>query len=82
MFDHNVRKPYRIRKRELRKKRHFQMAGGDVAQVKSLVTGFFERRVFRPSDFKLSMSSEMTVNRRWKTPLKKAGERLWQYQRA
>jgi len=82
MFDHNVRKPYRVGKKELRELRHFQVAGGEVAQVRGLVAGFFEKRVFRPSDFKLSMSSEMTVNRRWKTPLKNSDERLWQHQRA
>jgi hypothetical protein len=82
MYDHNVRKPYRINKRELRRLRHAQVAGADLEYLQNLVEGFFQKRVFRPSDFKLSVSSEMTVNRRWKTPLKKADERLWQYQKA
>jgi transposase-like protein len=82
MFDHNVRKPYRINNRELSQLRHAQVAGADLEYLKSLVSGFFEKRVFRPSEFKLSVSSEMTVNRRWTTPLKRSKERIWQYQKA
>jgi transposase-like protein len=82
MFDHNVRKPYRINNRELSQLRHAQVAGADLEYLKSLVGGFFEKRVFRPSEFKLSVSSEMTVNRRWTTPLKRSKERIWQYQKA
>ncbi|MDF1568330.1 MAG: hypothetical protein P1P77_09965, partial [Spirochaetaceae bacterium] len=82
MYDHNVRKPYRINNRELRRLRHAQVAGAELEYLQSLVAGFFEKRVFRPSEFKLSVSSERTVNRRWTTPLKRSKERIWQYQKA
>jgi hypothetical protein len=40
MFDHNVRKPYRINNRELSQLRHAQVAGADLEYLKSLVGGF------------------------------------------
>jgi len=79
MFDHNVRKPYRIGIRELRELRHFQVAGGDLSQVKSLVERFFQRRMFQPGNLRLSESARMTLKREWKTPLKDKPEVLWKH---
>jgi hypothetical protein len=79
MFDHNVRKPYRINDRELRQLRHAQLAGVDLDYLRNLVWGFFERRVFRPRNLHLSESARMTLRREWKTPMKKKPEILWKH---
>ncbi|MDF1567082.1 MAG: hypothetical protein P1P77_03560, partial [Spirochaetaceae bacterium] len=79
MFDHNVRKPYRIKDLELRRLRHAQVAGADLGYLKSLVGGFFQRRMFQPSDLRLSESARMTLKREWKTPLKNKPEVLWKH---
>ena len=79
MFDHNVRKPYRIGNRELSRLRHAQVAGVGLDDLKSLVWGFFDRRVFQPGDLRLSESARMTLKREWKTPLKQNPEVLWKH---
>jgi transposase-like protein len=79
MFDHNVRKPYRINNRELSQLRHAQLAGADLEYLKSLVGGFFNRRVFQPGNLKLSESVRMTLKREWRTPLKNKPEVLWKH---
>ena len=82
MFDHNLRKPYRIRDRKRQNLRHATVAGLDEKTLRYLVAGFFEKRVFLPSGMGLSESAERTVNRRWRTPLKVNAEKLWKYQMA
>jgi len=82
MFDHNVRKPYRIRDRRLRELSHAEAAGADRDVLGRLVWGFFQRRVFRPPDLVLSESQQMTLNREWMTPLKKNPEVRWKYMSA
>jgi len=79
MFDHNVRKPYRISDRRLRLLRHAQVAGADLDFLKNLVWGFFQRRVFRPRSLSLSESARMTLKREWTTPLKEKPEVLWKH---
>jgi transposase-like protein len=79
MFDHNVRKPYRINDRRLRRLCHAQVAGADLDYLRNLVGGFFQRRVFWPLDLYLSESAWMTLKREWKTPMKEKPERLWRH---
>ena len=79
MFDHNVRKPYRIRDRVLKDYRHAEVAGADHSLLKSFVSGFFEKRMFRPRRIELTESARRTAYRLWETPLKKNPEKLWKY---
>jgi hypothetical protein len=79
MFDHNIRKPYRIRDRDRGYLRHAMVAGMDGAGLQDLVAGFFSRRVFRPIGVQLSESAERTAHRRWQTPLKVNPEKRWKY---
>jgi hypothetical protein len=82
IFDHNVRKPFRIGDRRLRNLSHAEVAGADRSLVSRLMEGFFEKRVFRPPTVVLSKSQRMTLNREWVTPLKKKPEVLQQYMSA
>jgi hypothetical protein len=79
LFDHNVRKPYRINDREKRKTRHVQMAGLERETLEVLTEGFFSQRIFKPKGLELSDSAWMTIHRRWMTPLKVRPEKLWKY---
>ena len=79
MFDHNVRKPYRIRAREQPDRRHAEVAGAERAFLERSVQGFFQRRFFRPPEMVLSESRRKTLYREWITPLKRNPEVLWKY---
>ena len=79
MFDHNIRKPYRIRNRHRSHLRHAMVAGLDEARLRGLVTGYFVDRVFRPIGVQLSESADRTAHRRWQTPLKVNPEKRWKY---
>ena len=74
-----MRKPYRINNRELPPLRHVQVAGADVEYLKSLMWGFFDRRVFQSGNLRLSESVRMTLKRKRKTPLKNKPEVLWKH---
>jgi len=79
MFDHNVRKPYRINDPQLRLLRHAQIAGADLDYLRNLVRGFFERRVFQPLDLCLSESARVTLKRGWITPMRENPEQIWKH---
>jgi transposase-like protein len=79
LFDHNVRKPYRINDREKSRLRHVQMAGMDRDELDDMLTGFLTRRVFKPVDLVLSESARMSLMKEWKTPLRKEKEVLWKH---
>jgi len=79
LFDHNVRKPFRIRDRKKSQLRHAQVAGMDRDRLDELLSGFFTWRVFKPAGLVLSESARMTLGREWRTPLKKGREVLWKH---
>jgi hypothetical protein len=79
MFDHNVRKPYRINDPQLRLLRHARIAGADLDYLRNLVWGFFERRVFQPLDLCLSESARVTLKRGWITPMRENPEQIWKH---
>jgi transposase-like protein len=79
LFDHNVRKPFRVNDPEKRKLRHAHVAGLDPKILEDLTAGFFSLRVFKPKDLELSKSARKTVHREWVTPLKKGSETVWNY---
>jgi transposase-like protein len=79
LFDHNVRKPYRINDVEKRKLKHAQVAELDEGTLETLLDGFFTRRCFKPEGLQLSPSAQKTLGREWRTPLKDRPEKLWNY---
>jgi transposase-like protein len=79
LFDHNVRKPYRINDVEKRKLKHAQVAGLDERILETLLEGFFTHRCFKPGGLRQSLSAQMTLGREWITPLKRRPEKLWNY---
>ena len=82
LYDHNVRKPYRVADREKKRVRHAQVAGLGKSDLEALAEGFFRKRVFRSKDLELSPSARMTLDRRWVTPLKEGEEKVWKYMAA
>lgn len=76
LFDHNVRKPYRINDPKKRRLRHAQAAGLDRRYLDDLISGSLTWRYFKPKGLKLSSSARMTLGREWNTPLKKNPETL------
>jgi len=78
-FDHNVRKPYRINDPDLKRIRHAEVAGFGRERIEALMGDFFTCRFFRPAQLVLSISSRMTLERRWVTPLKAHEETLPAY---
>ena len=81
LFDHNVRKPYRINDPAKRVRRHAQEAGMQREAIARLARGFFTKRMFRQQGQWLSPSATKTLHRQWVTPLKRRPERLWKYLR-
>ena len=74
LFDHNVFKPYRIRKDEVSRQSHAEAAGLEGQDLKVIADGFFSRRFFRPKGLELSEPARKTLLRGWKTPLKEKEE--------
>ena len=79
LFDHNVRKPYRINDPVKREWRHAQVAGLGRGTLGYLMAGFFTDREFKSSRLELTKSARMTLGREWVTPLKRKPEKLWKY---
>ena len=79
LFDHNVRKPYRIRDEGKSRLTHAEVAGIPRERLDELLLGFFERRVFKPVGLELSEPAWRTLNREWVTPLKRRKEVCWRY---
>ena len=82
IYDHNVRKPYRIRQPGGQDDRHVDRAGLVRDRWSSMTFGFLEDRMFKPSWLVLSESAKRSLQRAWKTPLKKHPERCWRYMAA
>jgi transposase-like protein len=74
LFDHNVFKPYRIRRNEGSGQSHAEIAGLDRGSLEGIIGGFFSRRYFKPKRFRLSESARRTLSRDWETPLKAQDE--------
>ena len=74
LFDHNVFKPFRIRKMEGSHLSHAEVAGLSPVEKERIVRGFFVSRFFKPSPTMLSESVRRTVERDWVTPLKRKPE--------
>jgi len=79
LFDHNIRKPYRITNPAKRVLRHAQVARIDRGELNRLTPMFFTQRVFREEGQWLSPSATKTLRRQWVTPLRKKPEKLWKY---
>ena len=69
LFDHNYRKPFRIRDKEKMRLTHVEVAGADRGMVELLVSGFFERRYFADGGMVMEGPSRKTLVRGWETPL-------------
>ena len=75
LFDHNVRKPYRIRMTNAESRRsHAETAGLDRKILVRITRGYFSSRFFRPPGIALSESARMTLDGEWVTPPKAMGE--------
>lgn len=79
MFDHNIRKPYRINNSTPWSFKHSSAAGLSNEDRQKITKDFFFKRYFLPRGFKLSESAKKTINREWITPLKEKPEKLWKY---
>ena len=75
LYDHNVRKPFRIRMADQEgRSSHAEAAGLDRAGLRRITGGFFSSRFFRPADLDLSESAGKTLHGDWVTPLKTKAE--------
>jgi hypothetical protein len=74
LFDHNLFKPYRIRREPGTHQSHAEAAGLERQTLERIVEGFFTSRFFKPKGLELSESARRTISRDWKTPLKKSEE--------
>ncbi len=73
LFDHNYRKPFRIRDKEKKKLTHVEVAGADRGMVELLAAAFFERRYFANGGLVLEGPSRKSLVRGWETPLHGTG---------
>jgi len=69
LFDHNYRKPFRIRDKEKMRFTHVEVAGAHRGMVELLVSGFFKRRYFADGGMVMEGPWRKTLVRGWETPL-------------
>ena len=74
VFDHNYFKPFRVAHKVKRHLRHAEVAGLDRDVLEGMISGFFTQRYFWKRDHPMEKSALKTLNREWKTPLKKHEE--------
>ena len=70
LYDHNVRKPFRIINSGNDNQRHATEAGIQKAKLESLTQGFFHARFFGHRPFQLDTPFMRTLLMTWRTPMK------------
>ena len=64
------------------KLRHAETAGFKGWEIDQILFDFFVRRFFRRGEWPLSLSARMTLERKWRTPLKRVPEKVQKYMSA